>query len=481
MLISKSNYLSYLECDRLFYLQKNKQEEGHIDPSILRKMKQGHEVGLLARSLFEHIEEVAYDADLSKMVEQTNKLLNKGVSIIAEASFQFRNLFCSVDILSKEEDGFIIYEVKSSTKVKPKHIDDVAFQTYVLTNLGFQVKKVCLIHINKSYRRGDTLDIQSLFQIEDVTIKAKEKVDLLKNDLKKIEKIVDEPPYTYKSHCNRCSFQDYCYQFLPDDSIVHLYYFRKKEKYFLNGYRQFKDLPKDGLTDIQIRQIDHHYHERGLYVNHEKLGVFLNRITYPIYFLDFETLDHPIPKFNGVKANQRLPYQASLHILRNEKSSLEHIDILIEPEMDPREKMAVFLEKNIESGTVLVYNDVFEKSIIQDLIDQIDVSQTSLIKIKKQIIDLLDVFKEGMVYNQEMNGSFSIKKVYPALLPQHKDTYKNLDGIHDGKEAMLGLESLNTLNGQDKQNRINQLKAYCKLDTLSMVEIYQKLKTLIKE
>ena len=87
-----------------------------------------------------------------------------------------------VDVLKNDTDGVEIYEVKSSTKVTDVYIYDASFQYYVLSNLGFNVKKVCIVYINNQYVRQKELDIHELFNIEDITSIALEKQDEIRRD-----------------------------------------------------------------------------------------------------------------------------------------------------------------------------------------------------------------------------------------------------------------------------------------------------------
>jgi hypothetical protein len=114
--------------------------------------------------------------------------------------------------------------------------------------------------------------------------------------------------------------------------------------------------------------------------------------------------------------------------------------------------------------------------VIKDLMNQLPKYSDQLKKIHQSIVDLLDVFSKGMVYHKDMQGSFSIKKVYPAMVPEQKNAYINLSQVHNGSEAMGALESLPY---QEDKSLDKALRAYCRLDTLSMVEIYKKLMTMI--
>ena len=166
MNLSKSKYCSGVQCPKMLWLKKNKPEE--FDESVMNQavLETGSEVGDLAMGLFGDYVEVPY-GDLGEMIQKTKELLDAGTPIIAEASFSYEGLFCSVDILKNLGDYRVeLYEVKSSTEAKPIYHQDVAYQVYVLTKLGYTVEKACLVHINNQYVRHGELDLQQLFTVK---------------------------------------------------------------------------------------------------------------------------------------------------------------------------------------------------------------------------------------------------------------------------------------------------------------------------
>lgn len=103
------------------------------------------------------------------MVLSTESAIENRIRIITEASFNYEGNFCSIDILKNDIDGIEIYEVKSSTEIRDIYIDDVSYQLYILLGLGYCVKKVCVVYINNQYERKGELELDKLFNIEDVT------------------------------------------------------------------------------------------------------------------------------------------------------------------------------------------------------------------------------------------------------------------------------------------------------------------------
>ena len=174
--LSKSKYCSALQCKKMLWLRKYMPDVAQPeDKSAV--FANGTRVGELAKGLFGKYEDVKYDKNLDIMIEKTNELLKSKPNIITEASFNYDNNFCSVDILKNDIDGVEIYEVKSSADISNIYIEDASYQGYVLTKLGYNVKRVCIVYINNKYIRQDELEIDKLFNIEDITETAISKIE----------------------------------------------------------------------------------------------------------------------------------------------------------------------------------------------------------------------------------------------------------------------------------------------------------------
>lgn len=89
------------------------------------------------------------------------------------------------------------------------------------------------------------------------------------------------------------------------------------------------------------------------------------------------------------------------------------------------------------------------------------------------MIDLIDSFRGKMLYRPAMNGSFSIKKVLPALFPDDPEmNYDNLEGsVHNGGDAMTAYPAIAEMIPAKASATRRALLDYCRLDTLAMVRI----------
>jgi hypothetical protein len=312
MNFSKSKYCSYCQCPKILWLNQYKPEVYVKDTSVEERMSTGNIVGDLAMQLFGEFTEVtAYDTDgkldISKMIANTDECLKNGTINICEASFAPTGHFCSVDILHKEKDGYAIYEVKSSTHVSPVYITDVAYQKYVLEHCGINVTGTYLVHLNGDYVFDGTLDIHKLFQITDLSAHVAEQYEYAEGNIAAANDIMDdpvEPLYGLSEGCNKpyhCPFWEHCSSHLPKPSVFDVYKipFATKIDYYNNGIITYEDIKNTREMGNHIRslQINHELSDLGTYVDKKGIKKFLDNLSFPLYFLDFETMQLPIPQF----------------------------------------------------------------------------------------------------------------------------------------------------------------------------------------
>lgn len=486
MNLSKSKYCNAIQCPKMLWLSKYKKEvfdDGVMNQSVL---EQGNEVGDLAMGLFGEYVEVPY-SDLSEMIKTTDKLMKSDERIIAEASFSYEGLFCSVDILKKVHDRHIeIYEVKSASEVHDIYYDDVAYQYYVLTKIGYIVDKACVVHINSSYVRGKELDLNTLFVVADITKEAKDKQEEVKQKLCFLDEYLkekNEPEKELSLNCFEpydCGFFKYCTRNLPEPNVFDVARLSKKKKikYYNEGIISFKDLyNKKDLTGNYLKQIEHEVMELEPEINVAEIRKFVNTLHYPIYFLDFETFSSAIPMYENSSPYQQIPFQFSLHFIESENAPLQHTEFLAEPGIDPRKELAERLCTDIPKNVcVTAYNMGFEKGRIKELAKLYPELAEHLMNIHDNIVDLMIPFQKKHYYQKEMRGSYSIKYVLPALFPNEPElNYLNLEGVHNGSEASETFRKLNKMNTIEQKKHREYLLKYCKLDTFAMVKIWQRL------
>ena len=322
--LSKSKYCALWQCPKLAWLLKHKPELKTLDEATLARMKTGSEVGDLAMGLFgDFVEVTAYDGerlDLTKMIDATKTEMDCGTPIICEASFSYNGLYCAVDILKKEDGGWAIYEVKSSTHGEREvYAADVAYQKYVLEHCGVTVTGTYVIVINNEYVFDGELKLDEFFRIADVSEAVNEKSREVEELLLIAERYLDkpaEPPIDLSEACHSpydCPYWAYCTRDLPRPNVFDLYRmpFRTKLEHYYCGEIAFSDLWKSRtIHDLkQLRQIDCTLHGYGDVVDAECISEFMEKLSYPLYFLDFETVQYVVPRYIGSKPFEQIPFQ----------------------------------------------------------------------------------------------------------------------------------------------------------------------------
>ena len=491
---SKSKFVLFYGCNKRLWLEKNRQEYKE-EVNNEERLAKGNIVGDLAMRLFgDYYLAETPDNDLNLQTKKTKKAMDKNEKVICEAAFIYKNHYCAVDILVKEDDGYSVYEVKSTTSLEKHYYYDLAYQYYVLKNIGLKINKLTLVHINSDYVLDGELNLNDYFVINDLTSEVKDKYDEVCSLLEMSDKILDsdiELPSVINSTCNKnggCPYLAYCrkYNNIPEaNSVFDLYNNRSKIKQVNNNILTFNDLLANGvkLSDIQRRQIDFALNNKEvLYIDKQKVKAFLDSFTFPLYFFDFETYQDIIPKYTGCRPYQQIPFQYSLHILYKD-GELEHKEFLGDGLNNPIYDIANSMLNDLGiGGSIVAYNDSFEKSRIKELAYIVTDKKNELFALVDRFVDLADVFQNGYCYNKQMGGSFSIKSVLPALFPNDTElNYKNLEGVHKGDEASAAYLALPIMSKEEYDSTRKNLLAYCKLDTYAMVKIYQKLLELIEK
>ena len=489
LFLSKSSYCQGVQCEKILWLKKYKPNNLPQDnnESIFAK---GREVGELAKGLFGPYEDIPIDKNLNLRLEKTEKLLKEKPNIITEASFIYNNNFCSVDILKNDVEGVEIYEVKSSTKIKDIYLADASYQYFVLSNLGLTVKKVCIVYINNEYIRGEELELDKLFKIEDITDIAKENLKDIKNNVEFMNNFMEshnestEPVKQIGMQCFNpysCNFWQYCTKNLPKPNVFDIsgmFRSKKFEKYY-DGKVSFKDLENEDINPKYLEQIDFELNNKPPKIEKEAIFDILDSLKYPLYFIDYETCQYAIPEFVGTKAYQQIPFQYSLHIIEKEGSSIEHKEYLAEH--NDENLIRNFAESMIkdlpEDGSVIVYNKSFEATRNKEIGEMYPDLKPEMERINENMVDLMIPFKNRDYYTKEMKGSYSIKYVLPALYPNDPELdYSELSLIHKGDEASNAFLSLKDKSPEEQKQIRDALLEYCKLDTYAMVKIWEKFK-----
>lgn len=451
-MLSKSRYLKGLKCNKALWLYQHKREEAYYPESTRAVFSQGNTSGELAQQYFPNGELALVDNyPNSKAVTKTQELILKGITTIYEATFIFNNTLVAVDILHKEKDKWFAFEVKSTNSIKTTHILDAAIQYYVITGNGIDLEDISIMHFNRDYIRLGEINPKELFKYQSVKNNIHEYlVEIPKNigSFIKLLKNSEEPNILQSPHCNEpygCEFYNYCAK-LPEN-----------EEY---------NLPEEII----------HLAKEPNHINYDAINEFLKQVTYPIYSFDFETVMYGIPEFNYSRPYQQIPFQYSIHKINSLNSSPIHKEYLGDGVNDPREELIIQMIMDLEDeGDILVYNISFERTRIKELARDFPEYEIQLTKIQNRLVDLLPVFR----YHYKAPAtekSASLKIVLPTFVP--KLSYLNND-IQNGMQTMDAYKNLKNISDKKELDSIrNAMVEYCKLDTLAVLKLFQKLNNI---
>jgi hypothetical protein len=335
-------------------------------------------------------------------------------------------------------DCWDIIEVKITTGIKKVNIYEIAFQKYCYRAAGINIRNCYVMNINAGYMLKGDINPFELFKITEITASI-EKLNLnIEKDLQNIAEIIsgDYPPQINPGKfCGKpfnCPLKKKCWETVSSKSILFLYSINHKmiKKLKESNIESISDIPLNfsGINEKQKLQIEHTKNGTK-YINKSAITNFLKQVSYPVFFLDFETFASPIPLIESTKPYQIIPFQFSLHVLRKPEGAIEHHCFLSDGRSDPRPALLANLRnvfgfaKNHKSfkGTVIVYDESFEHSILRDLVVFDTTHANWIFKVAGRIVDLYNPFKNFYYYNSVQGGSASVKKVLPALTKKNYD------------------------------------------------------------
>jgi len=483
MTISKSKFVAGCQCLKRLYWQVHEPELGDVpDATAVAIMEQGREVGKLARQLFAGGVEVPF-GDPEQAIRITRELIaNPEVPAIFEAAFENGGVFVRVDILHRRRDNrWRLIEVKSTADLKEQHLDDVAIQYRVVSRSGLDLASACLAHVNRNYvYQGDSTDVWRFFRIKNLTRRVEQLLPKLTFQLRselRVLVMANPPDIPTGPHCTdpiTCEFFDRCNLPRPNDHIGYLprLHASAAEELEELGVQSISEIPADfPLSERQRRACT--AVQTGEPWFSEDLSKELGSLKYPLYFMDFESVNPAIPRFSGMRPFDQLPFQWSLHVQREGSAEVEHHEFLATDVADPRHEFISSLCDALgESGSIVVYA-AFESQRLSELAAWLPEFAERIKRIQSRLWDLLPIVREH-VYHPAFGGSYSLKAVLPALVPEM--SYEGMV-VANGQDAGLAWESLvrGGLDQSERERARMALLDYCGKDTLALVRLLATL------
>ena len=481
MNLSKSDYILGIFCAKALWLKKHK-------PQLLPQTEnewcsKGYDVQNFAHKLYpQGIEIPCQIWEFDKGAKLTKELSAK-YDVLFEAIAKLPSgPVCRIDILQKEGAKWNLIEIKGTTSVQDDHIKDLAFQYFVFSNAGYKIKNCYILHLNKGYNRKKKLNIKKLFTLENITENVLSLYEETKEQvlfLSEIQTQTKAPRVSLYKSCQQCDFYDYCCKKIPEYSIWDIFSAPTAEKIFkkIKSY-DINDLNASDYDGKQFIDIEA-WQKQKIHCEKDNIRDFLNTLIYPLYYLDYETIEPAIPLFENSRPYQQIPFQFSLHIQKTAGGKVTHFGFLHQNKSDPRRDLAETLVKKCgKKGSVIVYNENFEKKRNEELAELFPDLAKDILNINKRIVDLLLPFRSRALYHYKQHSSASIKKVLPAFT---KLSYDKLE-VKNGGEAMDRYFKYikGELTPEEEEILFSGLEKYCAQDTYAMVllmgVLYKKAK-----
>jgi predicted RecB family nuclease len=479
--LSKSRVMAGLQCHKLLWwmVHEPTAPELELDDQAQGAMNRGSRVGEIARSYVPGgvVIDLPYNAH-DERVALTRRALEDHTPVVYEAAFRAGGVFVAVDILKRDGRSFRLIEVKSTTSVKGHHIPDVAVQAHVLRQNGLDLLSTEVMHLN---RECTYPDLSNLFVRSDVTEEARAIEESVPR-LIAVQTVMLQgpvPDVPIGPHCTtpyECPFMARCWSTLPRHHVSTLYAMRSRAlELDEQGYRTIYDLPEDvplgPIADRQRRAV-----QEGRMIVEPTLARALEVFVPPIAFLDFETVGLAVPVWDGCHPYDAVPVQFSCHVQEADGRVTHHEWLAGGPE-DPRPVLAERLVRVCEGArTVVAYNAGFEGRCLEQMAEAVPALAVPLRSIVDRLVDLLPVVRNH-VYHPNFGGSFGLKSVLPALVPELR--YDGLT-IADGETASLELERLlfnvHGLEPGAREQLQNDLLRYCQQDTWGLVKLLERLR-----
>lgn len=481
MKITKQLFLNTISCTTLGWHSKRSKEQGEeLSLDAQFRIDEGNQIGELAREIFPNGKLIPLKNSETAFLETKEIMQNSDTKHIFEATFIHENFVTKADVLTRNEnETWDLVEVKSSVNDKDEFIDDMAYTTMIIENCGVKVNKISICLVSKDFRLGMPLD--NLFVEIEHTEEVNERVREFKEVADSVVKVLEsenKPSNPIEFHCKKCGFFLDCSKQKIEEHIFSLPRLSAKKYSELQelGVDLIKDVP-DSYKLTANQQIVRDSTKANEVLIQNGLATSLEQITFPAYYLDFETTKTAFPVFPETAPHTQILTQFSIHKCFAIGKEENHFEYLAETNKDCREELTERLIQALGTeGRIVVYSS-FEKTQINGLIKRFPQFTAELENIISRLVDLEKIIKGG-IYHPKFYGSSSIKKTLPALVPEM--TYEGMT-IGNGSDAMCIFAKM--LQGTFPAHRIEQtrkdLLAYCKQDTLAMVKLHEAIFDLV--
>ncbi|MDH4108578.1 MAG: DUF2779 domain-containing protein [Gammaproteobacteria bacterium] len=478
-LLSKSKLLAARQCRRRLHLELHRPELAVIGKETQAALDTGNAVGRVAQSIYgtENSVLVAGNGGLERALRQTALLLRAATPApVFEAAFEYGGVLVRVDVLLPTGAGWRLVEVKASTRLEPEHVADCAIQLWVVEGAGCPLAGVSVAHVDSQFVYPGDDAYGGLLREEDVEADARRLLPLVPEWASDARAAATgpEPRVAVGAQCFKpyaCPFVGHCWPGDVEHPLLELPRAAKGRlgEFVARGYRDLREVPPGELTEAQRRV--QRVTRSGVAESDPAIGRYLRSLEFPRYYLDFESVGPAIPVFPGTGPYQALPFQWSCHY-ESGPGRLEHAEFLDLTAAPPFRRLAESLVRALgRVGPIVVYSS-YERTMLDRLARLFADLGPALAALAGRLVDLRPIIEQGY-YHPSMRGSWSLKSVLPAVLPDMN--YGKLDGIQEGMDASSGyLEAIAPGTTPERRQALDaQLRAYCRFDTEALYRLVQ--------
>jgi len=469
-MLSKTDFLWYLDAPMHLWARAHDQIEVKTVTAFEQHLiQQGQQVEALAEQYIQTFL-LPKDADLE---------------LIWQPSYDDGRFEIRADALlwDRQADLYDLYEIKSSTSIHKDHVYDLAFQVLLLES-QINLRQAFIIHINKAYQLEDALDLESFFVVSSLSEKITEQrstINQLREEAYTITQMPNPKPEFACTKPQSCPCPSLCHPDLPERPIYEIPYIGKKAVTLREmGVTAIEDIPESFNLNTKQRKFQNAVKSGKPIIDCQAIETSLKDLKYPLYFLDYETFNPAVPLFSTYHPYEHIVFQFSLFIIENPGDEPKHYETLITSHEDPAPKLVPRLFNHLKpDGSVIVWNQSFEKNRNQDLAAHCPQFLAQLLGVNDRLFDLMRIFWDGHYVHPDFHGSVSLKAVLPVLCPQMR--YEEL-AISNGEQAMLTWYWLQTgqIPPEEEPALREAMKTYCRLDTYGMIAILEKLQETLR-
>lgn len=481
-LISKTAYLKFEQCQKAFFFYKRHpylRDKVSVDKQLT--FNRGHQVGDLAQTLFPGGTDVSKQTkNSSEALALTKILVENKTSVIYEATFTFNGALIMLDILCLENEKYTAYEVKSSFKISEIYLKDACLQYYVLKNALPNLEDLFLVTLNQDYIFENEINPKQLFKKRSVKAESEKNLPYFESQLFNAQLTLEQnkiPNIAIGAQCFKpytCDYFGNCWkETVADNSIFHLPLLNKEKlfEWYNSGIRTIDQIGEEHDAKAIIYKIKEAYFENKPIIDKERIVAFLEKIQLPMAAMDMEMWGPAIPKINGTKPFEQLPYLVCFF------DGTTHSNIFIDYTKDERK---LFAEELINStkkfNSILVYDGTMEKMVINNLAKLFPELKPELEELKNKFIDVFDIFLDFSYYHPAFKTNFSLKTASSVLLEDI-----NYSKITSGLEAMAYYDQFRLeTNPVEKDILKEELINYCKTDTLATYRLTEFLQNITR-